>query len=57
MTKKERITITIDGAVLSGIDKGRGLIPRATYINEKMKEIVMPASVPQQTDTTASKPD
>lgn len=49
-----RFCITMDKEVLKNLDKIRGLIPRATYINEKMKEMVMPASVPQQTGTTAS---
>lgn len=39
-TEKERISITIDRKILSKIDKVRGLIPRATWINEKLKEMI-----------------
>jgi hypothetical protein len=53
---KERFSITMDTKIVSKIDKIRGLIPRATYINERMKEIVMSDSRPKHADTTAQHP-
>jgi metal-responsive CopG/Arc/MetJ family transcriptional regulator len=37
MTKKERITITICENLLKEIEKERGLIPRSTFIELKLK--------------------
>ncbi len=37
---KKWIHITIDHDVLERIDKERGLIPRSTWINDKLKRIV-----------------
>lgn len=37
---KEKINITLDIELLEKIDSERGLIPRSTIINEKLKQVV-----------------
>jgi hypothetical protein len=37
---KKRIQITVDEDALTKLDKKRGLVPRATYINELIKKDV-----------------
>ena len=34
------ISITIDEKVLNGVDEMRGDVPRSTWINRKIKEVV-----------------
>ncbi len=36
---KERISISLDGNVLTVIEKKRGSIPRSTYLNEKLRKM------------------
>lgn len=36
---KDTITMTIDPDVLYAIDLVRGIVPRSTYVNAKLKEI------------------
>ncbi len=54
MTNKRRFSVTMDAKLVSEIDKKRGLIPRAAYINEKMKEIMMPDRRPSNPGITAT---
>lgn len=54
MTDKLRFCVTMDDDVVKKIDVDRGLIPRSTYLNAKMKEIVMPESRPKHADITAA---
>ncbi len=44
----------MDEEVVSTIDKLRGLVPRATYINEKMKEVVTLEGRSKHTSVTAT---
>jgi len=37
---KGQIHITIDSDVLERIDEKRGLVPRSTWINDKLKRIL-----------------
>ncbi len=54
VTEKKRFCVTMDEDVVTKIDKIRGLIPRATFINEVMKANVMPDSRPKQAGITAT---
>lgn len=39
--KKERVTVTLDAEIIVKVDEGRGLIPRATFINELLKNALV----------------
>lgn len=53
---KIRFAIGLDDDLYETIEKLRGNIPRASFINEKLRS-VMSGSLPQHTDTTTSIPD
>lgn len=46
----------IDPDVFQEIEKQRGAIPRARFVNNVLRECVMPASVPRQTGTSTASP-
>jgi len=51
---KKITNMGLDQDLYNEIEKQRGDRPRATYINEKLRAIVMPADLPKQADITAS---
>lgn len=44
-----------DPDLFAEIEKQRGEKTRTRFVNEKLRDVVMPASPPEQPDTTASK--